>query len=112
MRERVATAMHTVWANRCEEICRDVEYGSTSGISADMDKHRFIQIARSSSEPHLVVGIWHVRPIGSGEQEIMNERIFSPPVHKATLRAFYRILIDNVQRITWVSEALERAALE
>lgn len=111
MRERVILAMHKVWANRCEEACRDVEYGVATGIAPNLEKARFIQIARSKSEPHMIVGIWHVRPLGHGEHEIMNEQLFSPPVHKGTLRKFYQLLIENTSKLLWVHEAMEMDAI-
>jgi hypothetical protein len=112
MRERVITAMHKVWADRCREICRDVEYGTGWGVLPSFRKARFIQIARSSARPTMIVGIWHVRPTGPGEHEIMNEKHFSPPIHVATLPKFYQILIDNVtEGLTWVHQALEDEAI-
>jgi hypothetical protein len=110
MKERVILAMHTVWGNRCKEICRDVEFGCCHGIMPNLEKQRFIQIARSKSEPNRIVGIFHSRPLGHGEFELMLERHFSPPAHEATLPKFYRIILRN-EGLTWLPDRLEKEAL-
>jgi hypothetical protein len=111
MKERVIRAMHTVWGNRCKEICRDVEFGCCHGILPTLEKRRFIQIARSTSTPDRIVGIFHSRPIDEGEFELMNERHFSPPVHESTLPKFYRVLLHNGEGLSWVPNWLEKEAL-
>lgn len=110
MKERVIIAMHKVWAGRCAEICRDVEYGTCHGVLPTLEKQRYIQIARSKSEPTRIVGIFHARPLGRGEFEVMNERHFSPPAHKSAMPKFYQILLGN-QGMAWVPDSIEREAL-
>jgi hypothetical protein len=109
MRQRVYSAMHKVWTDRCSECRAPIEFGNATGIHPS--EGRFIQVARIIAEPHLIVGIWHARPAEFEEWSIMNEQVFSPPVHKDTLPRFYRIVIANESSIMWIPEALEREAL-
>lgn len=107
MKSRVAEAMYKVWENRAREICGTVQFG---GATKHCGCH-CIRFARVGGEPEKVVGVFHLkRHGGAGEFEVVEDRHYHPPVHRARLGPGYQELFTAFDKggvLVWIRTPAE-----